>query len=141
MIHVEKKVEKNVVEKEVNQTVIEPTKVEKPVKKETSKKVNTLVKKHVPKKEPEIVDKFNGLHAYALVVKTTDKVAPNIQQNAIVTARTEETAKNRVQKEYPSLQIVSIKRIPNEKGHEILTRVHNKAGVFFDENGHTLLKK
>ena len=141
MIHVEKQVEKNVAEKEVKQKVPAPKKVEKPVEKDAPKKVDTSAKKSVPKKETESEDKFNGLHAYAVVVRTSNKVAPNITQNAIVTARTEETAKNRVQKDYSNLQIVSIKRIPDEEGHKILKRVRNKAGIFFDENGPTLNKK
>ncbi len=127
MIHVEKKKEK-----EIKQTVAEQKKVETPIKKESAKKVEQSVKNSVSKKEVEPEDKFNGLHAYALVIRGKFQ-AISATKNAIVTARTEETAKNRVKKEYPETTIVSIKRIPDEEGHKILKRVRNKAGIFFEE--------
>ena len=127
MIHVEKKKEK-----EIKQTVAEQKKVETPIKKESAKKVEQSVKNSVPKKEVESEDKFNGLHAYALVIRGKFQ-AISATKNVIVTARTEETAKNRVKKEYPEATIVSIKRIPDEEGHKILKRVRNKAGIFFEE--------
>lgn len=126
MIHVEKKSKKEEPKK------VEETKVVKTEKVEPPKKKVEPPKKPIPKKEPELVDKYNGLHAYALVVRGKFH-AVNDTKNAIVTARTEETAKNRVKKEYPDAVIVSIKRIPDEDGHKILKRVRNKAGIFFDE--------
>ena len=123
MIHVEKKVETP----EVKQPKLESKKVETPVKADVSKPIQT--QKKVVTEE----DSYNGLHAYAVVIQKKEKVSNTVQQTAIVTARTEATAKNRLQKEYPNVYIISIKAIADEKGHEILKRVKNKAGIFFDD--------
>ena len=133
MIHVEKTVEKKENKSKVIDTPTEETIKEVKVKEE--KVIEKPIKKPIQKKEKEVVDKYNGLHAYALTAmpNNVQNGVSNIAQHAIVVARTEETAKNRIQKEYPNLKIMSLKRIPDVEGHKILKRVRNKAGIFFEE--------
>lgn len=118
MLHVKKEEKKEV--KQVEQKVV------KPVEKE---KVNPKVEKNV-KPEPEKEEKYNGLHAYELLYFTNkDHLQGATQQRAYVVARTEESAKNRVETEFSMWKIVRLTRIKDEEGHKIISKV-KKAGVF-----------
>lgn len=118
MLHVKKEEKKEVQQPE--------KKIVKPVE---EKKVAPKVEKKV-KPEPEKEEKYNGLHAYEVVYFTNKEHTQGaVQQRAYVVARTEESAKNRVESEYSMWKIVRLTRIKDEEGHKIISKV-KKAGVF-----------